>query len=286
MDARISTALPSHHKSKKLIRRLGHGGAWHLVCLFLWAAANRPSGDLAGMSDEDVELAVDWGGEHGSFVAALAEVGFLDGPEGARSIHDWAEHNPWVVGAPARSEASRWAALCRRYGDAGAAERMPDYAERMRSAREAHADRTPVAENRSAPLPIPNPLPIPDPNQKPPIAPNGGAPTADCTAILDAYHRLLPKCARISVLNQKRKRRIAAAVKLAKDVCATQQWDYDPRAFWDSYFGECQGDAWLRGEVANPKNAAWKQNLDVLLAEDRFAGIMDRAIAALREASP
>ncbi len=68
IDARISTALPSHPKTKKLIRRLGAGAAWHLVCLFLWAAANRSTGNLAGMSDEDVELAIDWGGEPGAFV--------------------------------------------------------------------------------------------------------------------------------------------------------------------------------------------------------------------------
>jgi hypothetical protein len=41
----------------------------------------------------------------------------------------------------------------------------------------------------------------------------------------------------------------------------------------------------MRGEVANPKNPNWKQNLDVLIAEDRFAGVMDGAIAAMRSRS-
>lgn len=130
-DARISVELPRHPKTKKLIRRVGEGGAYRLVCLFLWAAGNRSDGDLAGMSDEDIELSVDWSGEPGAFVRALSEVGFLDGDEGQRSIHGWAEHNPWAAGAEARSEKSRWAALCKQHGRRIAAQMMPDYARRI-----------------------------------------------------------------------------------------------------------------------------------------------------------
>jgi hypothetical protein len=91
-DARISTGLPSHPKTKKLVRRLGGDAGWRLVCLFLWVAAHRSDGDLSGMTDEDIELAVDWDGDEGVFVKCLADVGFLDGAEGARTIHDWQEH--------------------------------------------------------------------------------------------------------------------------------------------------------------------------------------------------
>jgi hypothetical protein len=112
-----------------------------------------------------------------------------------------------------------------------------------------------------------------------PIVPKGDS-SAD--AVLDAYHEILPACQRISVLNDKRRKRIAAAVKLAKRVCADQGWDYEPVEFWRAYFTECAADAWMRGEVPNPRNPSWKQNLDVLLAEDRFAGVMDQAIASMR----
>lgn len=100
--------------------------------------------------------------------------------------------------------------------------------------------------------------------------------------ILAAYHEALPACQRVEVLNDKRRKRIAAIVKLAKRVCAEQGWAYDPAEFWRAYFTECATDPWMRGEVPNPRNPAWKQNLDVLLAEDRFAGVMDRAIASMR----
>ena len=107
-------------------------------------------------------------------------------------------------------------------------------------------------------------------------------PTGDEEAVVSAYHQLLPKCQRAEVLNPARRRRIAKVCKLARSVCAQQGWPYNAERFWMAYFAECAKDPWMRGEVPNPNNANWKQNLDVLLAEDRFASVMDRAIAALR----
>lgn len=172
MDARISTAFPQHHKTKKLARRLGAEGPLGCMYLFLWAAANRSDGNLFGMSDEDVELAIDWCGSTGAFVKAMVEVGFLDGDEGARTIHDWAEHNPWAAGAEARSEKARWAALCMRHGRSEAARQMPGYAERLRQGGEerARSERgadceqagpEPSAQSGSAPSPLPSPPPFP-----------------------------------------------------------------------------------------------------------------------------
>src|ERR1019366_7374908 len=112
-DARISTALPWHPKTRKLRKRLGVEGCWALLCLFLWVADNRADGNLAGLSDEDIELAADWNGEAGAVVLALAEVGFLDGPVDSRIVHDWQDHNPWAAGRGQRVEAARKAALAR-----------------------------------------------------------------------------------------------------------------------------------------------------------------------------
>jgi len=130
-DARLSVGLPGHPKTKRLIRRLGEGAAWKLVCLILWAAANRSDGQLTSMTADDIELAVDWAGKEGAFVAALVEFGFLDGEEGNYAIHDWATHNPWSAGAAARSEKAQWLATCKHHGRARAAELMPDYAARL-----------------------------------------------------------------------------------------------------------------------------------------------------------
>lgn len=103
------------------------------------------------------------------------------------------------------------------------------------------------------------------------------AKTDEVQAVVDAYHRTLPKCQRITVLNDKRRKRVLAVVKIAKTVCKSNRWDYDGASFFTAFFEECAKDPWLRGEVANPNNPTWKQNLDVLLAEDRFAKVLDTA---------
>ena len=189
-DARISTGLPGHPKTKKLIRRLGPAAGWHLVCLFLWVADNRSDGDLAGMTDEDIELAIDWAGEDGAFVKELVSVGFVEGEEGARAVHDWEEHNPWAAGSEKRAEKSRFAALCRRYGREEAARMMPEHSTGKPVADQTPAQDRPPAEDslpvalpdsaRSMPVagsgtaPSPNPIPNPIPNPNTPPPPPGG----------------------------------------------------------------------------------------------------------------
>src|SRR5690606_2476278 len=86
-DVRIQTTLPAHPKTKRLLRALGTEAGWYLVRLFLWAAENRSDGDLTGITDDDIELAIDWPGAPMAFVEALASSGFLDGSEQSRRIH-------------------------------------------------------------------------------------------------------------------------------------------------------------------------------------------------------
>ena len=125
-DARISTALPSHPKTRKLRKRLGVEGCWALVCLLLWVADNRADGNLAGLSDEDIELAADWNGKAGAFVLALAEVGFLDGSADSYLVHDWQDHNPWAasrgqrVAAARKAARVRWDGACAPHADSNA----------------------------------------------------------------------------------------------------------------------------------------------------------------------
>jgi len=134
IDARISVGLPAHPKTKKLIRRLGEDGAWRLVCLFLWVAQSRPDGDLSGMTGEDIELAADWQGEEGAFIKALIEVGFVDGEEGAYSVHDWEEHNPWAAGSNRRSEVARQNAL-KKWSGSSSSENAKTRSQRLAEAR-------------------------------------------------------------------------------------------------------------------------------------------------------
>lgn len=156
-DARINTALPSHPKTKKLLRVLGAEGGWYLVRLFLWATENRSDGDLSGMADDDVELAIDWPGDVGAFVTQLASVGFVDGEAGCRRIHDWDEHNPWAAGAKERSTKAKWNAAKRHHGEAAADRLVPGY--RASSTASSTTTAMHIAASSNAPSPSPSPLP-------------------------------------------------------------------------------------------------------------------------------
>jgi hypothetical protein len=176
-DARIAIGLPSHPKTKKLIRRLGQQAGWNLVCLILWTASNRPDGDLCGMSIEDIELAADWHGEDGAFVAALADVRFFDGEDGCYMLHDWHEHNPWAAGSNQRSAKARWNAVKRHHGIAEADRLVPEYAAIRNADRTAicnagnyAASTTPVQGQQSGSN---APSPSPSPSLNTPIPPEG-----------------------------------------------------------------------------------------------------------------
>lgn len=156
-DARINTALPSHPKTKKLLRALGPDGGWYLVRLFLWATENRSDGDLSGMADDDIELAIDWPGDVGAFVMQLAAVGFIDGDAGGRRIHDWSEHNPWAAGAKQRSIKAQWNAAKRHHGEAAADRLVPDH--RASSIASSTTPALQLVPTSTAPLPSPSPYP-------------------------------------------------------------------------------------------------------------------------------
>lgn len=99
--------------------------------------------------------------------------------------------------------------------------------------------------------------------------------------IVEQYHANLPNCARVEVLTDKRKTAIRNAETNAKRVCKAKGWEYGPD-FWRDFFAECAKDPYYRGDLPNPKNPDWKQNLDVLLRDEHFAKIMDKALAGLQ----
>ncbi len=298
IDARISVGLPAHPKTKKLVRRLGEGGAWRLVCLFLWVAQSRPDGDLSGMTGEDIELAADWQGEEGAFIKALIEVGFVDGEEGAYSIHDWQEHNPWAAGADARSEKSKWLALCKHHGRAKAAEMMPAYAARLQESskkddqckHEAHASSASsmhVAENSSAPSPSPSPSPSPNVENlntsvaSDPIGPQATTQQTACPAdaIVALYHEILPDNPRCKVLSDARRAAIRARWKeAAKLNCAP--FGYSSRAdglvAWRRFFEVCAESDFLTGRAPGlPGKPPFVADIDFLMSPSGFAKTLE-----------
>lgn len=116
IDFRVKPGFFTHFKTGRLENALGYEGIVKLLRLWGWAAEHRPSGTLTGMTGDDIEFAVAWSGQKGSFVSALISIGWLDVmPDGVFCLHDWQEHNPWVAGAPLRSDMGRMGKLASNY---------------------------------------------------------------------------------------------------------------------------------------------------------------------------
>ena len=109
-DFRVSITIATHHKTKKLMRRLGDRSFYNLIRLWAYTAANKPDGKLLGMTEEDIEIACDWNGQCSKFVLALLELKFITKQDGVYFIHDWEEHNGYAFHAKERSEKARKAA--------------------------------------------------------------------------------------------------------------------------------------------------------------------------------
>lgn len=174
-DFRIQIGLFTHPKYLKLHRQLGDSGAIALVCLFAYAAQNKPDGILTNADADDIAIASGYSGDSDAFVASLLKIRFLEQREdGVYFIHDWAEHNPWAVTAPARSDKARVAAN-KRWGNTakpvehagGKGEQSDKQADAVPDATNAmlnNATSMQQASVSNAPLPS-SPLPS-SPNQK------------------------------------------------------------------------------------------------------------------------
>lgn len=316
-DARLSTGLPGHPKTKKLIRRLGPAAGWSFVCLILWARDNRPDGDLSGLTAEDIELAVDWHGENDAFVSGLVAVGFLDGADGGYRLHDWEEHQPWSAGSEARSESAKWKSLCRHHGRNGAAERMPEYAAKLASSTESDAGSKkqdagsngsamlPDAGSKKTPPPSPYPYPSPNPLEAEELLSSatpktdllGTKPVPDDLAArraqrlvtvtedaIAAYNRILGRpnglLASVSKVGRKtRRKEIQRCLETASEICDDQFRDKKiTPEFWDLYFTACGEDGFTSG--AGPYTGAhanWRPDFEYLTRPAVMLKVFERA---------
>ena len=167
-DYRISVSLPNHHKTAKLIRRIGKDGMWSLICLWAYTAQNRPDGTLTDLDADDIAIAAKWDGDPDKFISTLVEVGFLDQTDDGLIVHDWTKHNGYASSANIRSEAARAAAQkrwdARLNGRDGMQNACGRIADASKGQCEAHAGALLMHQKGNAPYPNPNPNPYPEPN--------------------------------------------------------------------------------------------------------------------------
>lgn len=109
-DIRLSVGFWQHPKTRKTAKRLGLEGVRSLQILWLWAAINRPDGNLSGMDWEDIELAADWQGEEQAFFDFCLGI-WIDDAQQGYVLHDWKDHNSWASEADERSDKARFSRL-------------------------------------------------------------------------------------------------------------------------------------------------------------------------------
>ena len=96
-DIRLSVDFFSHHKTKKVLRKIGPEGVICLVRLLCYVGKFRPEGRLEWMDVEGISDAVDWSGDAEELVSTLCGAGFIEqSDDGVYIIHDWEKHNPWA----------------------------------------------------------------------------------------------------------------------------------------------------------------------------------------------
>jgi len=109
-DLRLYADFFEHPKTQLLKQRLGCEGILALQRLWCAAVNNWRDGNLAGKSDEFLEMAAGWTGAAGALTTGLREAGFLDGQEFNSRLHNWAERQPWAAARGERIRNSREAA--------------------------------------------------------------------------------------------------------------------------------------------------------------------------------
>ena len=101
------------------------------------------------------------------------------------------------------------------------------------------------------------------------------APNCPTEAIVNAYNEALPMLPRCEVLNDSRKRSIAARWR---EVCAAERFDRAQGIdFFKRYFGLVATSRFLTGRVQGRDGRAWKADLDFLMNPTKFARVIEGA---------
>ena len=222
----LHQTLPTNKKTvrlKNLLRIKTPQAVGHLCILWLWALDNAPDGDLSGFSTEEIAEVACWTGKnHGDFVGALVQAGFIDSD---MRLHDWYDYAGKLV------------------------DKRKQNAERMRRARATNVQRT-DDERAGATVPYPT-VPyqtvhnstVPPNGSTPPIPPASGGsgagkpPAEPQQSHFDefwaSYPKKVGKEAARKAWNRLKpdkalRERIAAAVATAKE---SQQWNRENGRF-------------------------------------------------------
>lgn len=159
-DIRIGLPFRHHWKLIKLMGLIGVGACWHLVSLWSAAAETRPSGVLTGCDATDIAGMANWPDEPERLLEALIKCRWVDAQDGTYALHDWKQHQGWVVGSERRSEIARRNAMARWHPC------EPDNGGKQPASDPHAAGNAEPCPSAPSPPPSPSPLPSPTPSQR------------------------------------------------------------------------------------------------------------------------
>ena len=184
-DIRISISFKGHRKRVKLQQLLGKGATDYILDLWINTALNHPKGILTGMDESDIAIEAGYSGDANKFVDAMLRCGFLDRHEdGTYYIHDWDEHQRYVMFAPERSEKAKRAVEAREN------KRVSKNTNEIISI-DVLDDLN--VEPRLSPSPTPSPNPDPSPKPKPSLKKGKDKSNSECLDLFDEFYRAYPR---------------------------------------------------------------------------------------------
>ena len=304
IDFRVSVDFFTHHKARKLQKRLGPVALLSLLKLWAYAAKMRADGDLSGMTSEDVELAAEWEGDEGAFTATLLDVGFVDQDAERIRLHDWAENNPWVAEADARQDKSRFSRLAsvnrQAFDELKAAGvnaiSKEEYVRLTGNQRTPNERQTNV---NASPSPAPAPVPSPAPTHK--EQPDGclsEAETSDDIAqdesqgesgkpqpppcphdqIREMYRESLPELPRAVTWGKDRQALLRTRWRETWERLRKAGKPHDLEAllaWWKAYFARVRTSPFLMGKVLDRNGKPFFADLEWLVRPSNYAKVID-----------
>lgn len=106
-DFRVAVGWRDQRAIQRLEHELGAEGVLAWLTLQSRVAVEAPLGRLEGWEDFDVGRAARWRGDDARLTEALEESGLIAQVDGAWELVGWAEAQPYIAEAEARSEAAR-----------------------------------------------------------------------------------------------------------------------------------------------------------------------------------
>jgi hypothetical protein len=135
--------FPEHPKTVRFCALLGNPVAWSYIWkLWRFCKKFRPTGDLTGLSSNEIEMAVGWTSMDGKFFAAAVNARFIDHDARGTRVHNWMRRMGASIIRMEIDRLRKAADRAKRAGDTAEAQRLEGLVATLRARLAAEGTRT------------------------------------------------------------------------------------------------------------------------------------------------